>query len=69
MRVQGAAVEELLDGYPALTARMIELAEIWTAAHPARGRPKTLSEQGLRLKESKKVPLKSGSRPSAGSHS
>ncbi|MCQ4633956.1 DUF433 domain-containing protein [Shinella sp. CPCC 100929] len=69
MRAQGAAVEELLDGYPALTTRMIELAEIWTAAHPARGRPKTLSEQGLRLKESKKVPLKSVSRPSAGSHS
>ena len=69
MRAQGATVQELLEGYPALTARMIEFAEIWTAAHPARGRPKTLSEQGLRVKESKKVPLKSGSRSSAGSHS
>ena len=70
MRAQGATVEELLEGYPSLTARMIEFAEIWTAAHPARGRPKTLSEQGLRVKSSKRVPLKSGSEPSpAGSRS
>lgn len=70
MRAQGATVEELLEGYPSLTARMIEFAEIWTAAHPARGRPKTLSEQGLRVKASKRVPLTSGSEPPpAGSHS
>lgn len=70
MRGQGATVEDLLEGYPSLSARMIEFAEIWTAAHPARGRPKTLSEQGLRVKESKRIPLKPGFRtPSAGSHS
>ncbi len=70
MRGQGATVEELLEGYPSLNARMIEFAEIWTAAHPARGRPKTLSEQGLRAKGSKRIPLKAGSRQSsAGSHS
>lgn len=70
MRAQGATVEELLEGYPSLTARMIEFAKIWTAAHPARGRPKTLSEQGLRVKSSKRVPLKSGSEPPpADSHS
>lgn len=59
MRAQGASTEELLEGYPSLTARMIELAEIWTAAHPARGRPKTLSEQGLRAKSKKRIPLSS----------
>src|SRR5690606_15308453 len=36
MRAQGASAEEILEGYPSLTARMIDLAEIWTAAHPAR---------------------------------
>lgn len=59
MRAQGASTEELLEGYPSLTARMIELAEIWTSAHPARGRPKTLSEQGLRAKSKKRIPLSS----------
>jgi uncharacterized protein (DUF433 family) len=60
MRAQGAKVGELLEGYPSLTARMIELAEIWTAAHPARGRPKTLSEQGLHAKSKKRISLKAG---------
>ena len=63
MRAQGAGVEELLEGYPSLTARMIDLAEIWTAAHPARGRPKTLAEHGLRAKSTKSIPLKARSQP------
>ena len=63
MRNQGASVEELLEGYPSLSARMIELAEIWTAAHPARGRPKTLSEQGFLAKSTRTLPLKAGSNP------
>lgn len=63
MKAQGASVEELLEGYPSLSAHMIELAEIWTAAHPARGRPKTLSEQGLRAISTKRIPLTAGSRP------
>lgn len=61
MRNQGADVEELLEGYPSLSARMIELAEIWTAAHPARGRPKTLSEQGLRAQSTRTALLKAAS--------
>lgn len=70
MRAQGASVEELLEGYPSLNSRMVEFAEIWTAAYPARGRPKTLAEQGLRAKETKRIPLKAGSWPSSpGSHS
>lgn len=40
MKRQGASTEEIVEGYPSVTARMVELAEIWTAAHPARGRPK-----------------------------
>ncbi|MEO9340848.1 DUF433 domain-containing protein [Mesorhizobium sp. SB112] len=58
MRSQGASAEEILEGYPSLTARMIDLAEIWTAAHPARGRPKTLAEHGLPMKSTKTIPLK-----------
>ncbi len=38
MKAQGATTEEIVQGYPSLTTRMVELAEIWTAAHPARGR-------------------------------
>ena len=55
----GATVEELLSGYPKLTARLLDLARIWVAAHPRRGRPKSLSDYGLKLKITKRVPLKS----------
>lgn len=68
MRAQGATSEEIVEGYPALTPRMIDLAEIWTAAHPARGRPKNLSEQGLKVKATKRLLLKSG-RVSSGPNS
>ncbi|MFG1287883.1 DUF433 domain-containing protein [Xanthobacter versatilis] len=47
MLAQGASAEGILDGYPALTPRLLDLAVIWSAAHPARGRPKTLREQGV----------------------
>ncbi|MEA3537136.1 DUF433 domain-containing protein [Rhizobium sp. CC-YZS058] len=50
MRAHGATTEEIVEGYPALTARMVELAEIWTAAHPARGRPRRLSDLGATVK-------------------
>ncbi|GLR57502.1 hypothetical protein GCM10007919_22270 [Rhizobium indigoferae] len=56
-RSQGAPTEEIVEGYPALTARMADLAEIWAAAHPARGRPRKLSEQGLKVKSVKRLPL------------
>ncbi len=51
----GATTEELLSGYPKLTVRMLELARIWAAAHPRRGRPKSLSELGLTKKSSRRV--------------
>lgn len=58
MKSQGAATDEIVEGYPALTARMVDLAEIWVAAHPARGRPRKLSEQGLKVKSVKHLPLR-----------
>ncbi|MCM5689727.1 DUF433 domain-containing protein [Sinorhizobium meliloti] len=57
MKLQGAATDEIVEGYPALTARMVDLAEIWVAAHPARGRPRKLSEQGLKVKSVKRLTL------------
>jgi hypothetical protein len=60
MKALGATNYEIVEGYPALTAHMVELAEIWTGAHPARGRPKKLSEQGLKVKAIKRLLLKSG---------
>ena len=64
MLEQGASAEEILEGYPALAPRMLELAAIWVAAHPARGRPKTLDEQGVRLKSSQRLTLKGDPRSS-----
>jgi uncharacterized protein (DUF433 family) len=61
MKLQGASTAEIVDGYPSVTARMVELAEIWTAAHPARGRPKKLSEQGLKAKSVKRLQLPTAS--------
>lgn len=55
---QGASPDEILDGYPSLTARMLELSKIWTAAHPSRGRPKTLREMGYKPKSTIQVPLR-----------
>ena len=64
MLAQGADKEDLLEGYPSLTARMIDLAKIWTAAHPTRGRPKKLSDQGLKATSSKRTTLKGDPQPS-----
>ena len=54
----GATAEELLSGYPKLTARMLDLARIWAAAHPRRGRPKSLSDLGLTIKSTRRVARK-----------
>jgi uncharacterized protein (DUF433 family) len=63
MLSQGADKKDILDGYPKLTSRMIELAKIWAAAHPTRGRPKKLSDQGFKIKSSKRTPLKGDALP------
>jgi len=54
----GASPEDLLAGYPKLSRRMLDLSRIWAAAHPRRGRPKTLSDLGLTVKSVKRAPLK-----------
>lgn len=70
MKLQGASTAEIVEGYPSVTERMVELAEIWTAAHPARGRPKKLSEQGLKVKSVKPLQLTTASsRKAAGTTS
>ena len=55
MLADGAEAAEILDGYPSLTQRMLELATIWASAHPKRGRPRSLEEQGLKLKSVKRL--------------
>lgn len=63
MKVQGASTEEIVEGYPSLSERMVALAEIWAAAHPARGRPRKLSELGLKVKSVKRLRLHNESTP------
>ncbi len=43
MLSQGASVEEILEGYPALTREKVELAPMYVKAFPRRGRPVTRS--------------------------
>ena len=58
MLAQGANVDEIAEGYPSLTPRMVELAAIWSIAHPARGRPRKLADDQLQVKASRRVLLK-----------
>lgn len=53
----GASEDELLEGYPKLNRRLLSLARIWVAAHPPRGRPKSLGDRGFVLKSSSHVRL------------
>jgi len=39
MSAEGASVEEILEGYPALSREQVELAPLYVAAFPRRGRP------------------------------
>lgn len=54
---QGAGEAEILDGYPTLEARHLHLARVWTAAHPQRGRPKILADQGVEVRSRMRIPL------------
>jgi uncharacterized protein (DUF433 family) len=67
MLAQGASEAEILDGYPKLEARELELARIWTAAHPRRGRPKTIRDRGGRVRSQSRAPLKSDPGPAVSS--
>jgi hypothetical protein len=46
MLAQGATVEEIVDGYPALDAEKIAIAPLYIRAFPRRGRPTRRSWQG-----------------------
>lgn len=39
MLSQGATPEEIVEGYPSLTTSQVRLAQVYTSAHPRRGRP------------------------------
>lgn len=56
----GADESEILEGYPALDARQLDLSRIWAAAYPSHGRPKSLKDLGLKLKSVTRVPLGDG---------
>lgn len=54
----GADRDEILSGYPKLDARKLDLALLWAAAHPRRGRPKRLADHGVKSSSTKRVVLK-----------
>lgn len=63
MLADGASEDEILEGYPKLRREQLGLSQIWNAAHPKRGRPKSLKDRGLTIKSTKKTPLRAGPRP------
>ncbi|MBB1251732.1 DUF433 domain-containing protein [Rhizobium sp. G21] len=58
MRSQGATTEEIVAGYPSLTVRMVELADIWSTAHPVSGRLSRLSDLGATVNNAKRFSLR-----------
>lgn len=53
----GATIKELAAGSPKLDAHKIDLARLWVAAHPRRGRPKRLTDYGFTLKSTSRRSL------------
>ena len=58
MLEDGVDAADILAGYPKLEAPQLDLARLWTAAHPRRGRPKSLAEHGLSVRSQLRIPLK-----------
>jgi uncharacterized protein (DUF433 family) len=58
MLEQGVDETDILQGYPSLKPRLLQLSRIWAAAHPPRGRPKTMRELGYAPKSATVLPLK-----------
>jgi uncharacterized protein (DUF433 family) len=56
MLAQGATLEEIVEGYPSLSAQQVRLARVYTSAHPRRGRPAVQPwaqpEQGAHVRRS-----------------
>jgi uncharacterized protein (DUF433 family) len=57
MMHQGAETDEVLSGYESLDRRKLDLARLWAAAHPRRGRPKRLADFGFTLKSTRRRKL------------
>lgn len=53
----GETEESILESFPRITAEMAALAPLWAKAHPAKSRPKKLSEvnPGYALKSTKTI--------------
>lgn len=60
----GADPADLLSGYPSLTLRMLEIAPLWSAAHPRRGRPRRSAVNNR--KDSRRVVVKPDPMPTRG---
>ena len=57
MLSQGATLEEIVEGYPSLSAAQVRLAQVYSSAHPRRGRPAAVqpwvrSEGGVQVRRS-----------------
>jgi len=57
MLAQGAAAEEILEGYPALNKEKIAIAPLYMRAFPRRGRPNRRSWQGKKVRGRKSFRL------------
>ena len=55
---KGETVERLREDYPRVSEEMIQLAPIYAAAHPLRGRPKKQLWHGWRLVSTTRIPLR-----------
>jgi uncharacterized protein (DUF433 family) len=59
MLAQGATVEEILEGYPTLSAEKIAMAPLYMRAFPRRGRPSRSFSQGKKARGRKSYPMSS----------
>ena len=57
MLAQGAAVEEILQGYPRLSKEKIAMAPLYVRAFPRRGRPSRHPWRGKKVRGRKSYPL------------
>src|SRR5271157_1375040 len=59
MLAQGAAVDEILEGYPTLDRQEIAIAPLYMRAFPRRGRPSRRPWQGRKPRRTRSFPLSS----------
>jgi len=57
MLAQGAAVEDILEGYPTLSKEKLAIAPLYMRAFPRRGRPSRRPWQGKKARGRKSYPL------------